>query len=152
MNGEEYISYKEVRDLKVERDVLEKLFLEKQQDCHIMASQYYFERKQRLLESMRSISDKDDKQNKADFKRLQKEYEKLCIQFGHDAPCPTSREEKVKCRCCGQEFSYEELIETYYKRTRFSRMILFDYVKEQPFLKNASLFSLTDDENEGGLP
>lgn len=149
---EGYISYKEVRDLKLERDVLEKVFLGIQQQCNETATFYYYQRKQRLLDSMRASCDKDDKQNKFNFKKSQKELVKLCTQFGHDAPCPKSEDEKVVCRCCGEKFTYEELIDSYYRKTRFSRMILFDYIKEQPFFKRAQLLPLTYDDDEGGLP
>ena len=144
----DYISYKDVRDLKAERDVLEKVFLERQFNCDKVAREYYFDKKQKSLACMTASANKEDKQSKNDFKKAQRELYKLCIQFGHDAPCPSNEEEKVTCRCCGEKYNYEELLESYYRRTKFSRMILFDYIKNQPFFINAQLIPIIYDEDE----
>lgn len=145
MNEDGYITYKEARNLKLERDVLEKLFFEKQFDCDMAGREYYYQKKHRLLDSIREGSDENDKDNN---KKAQRELLKLCGQFGHDAPCPKTEEEKVVCHCCGQEFNYSELIESYYRKTRFSRMILFDYIKNQPFFEKSQLRYSSFDEEE----
>lgn len=135
MNEISDISYKDVKDAKVERDVLEKIFMERQLYCDETARDYYFGRKQRIIASMAPNPEEDEKQNAYRFKKGQRELIKLCTQFGHDAPCPKKKNELVECRCCGEKFNYDSLIETYYRKTRFARMILFDYIKNQPFFE-----------------
>ena len=131
----DFISYKEVQDLKTERDVLERVFIERQLYCNDAAREYYFQRKQRIIANMAPNPNEDEKQNAYRFKKGQKELVKLCTQFGHDAPCPASKSEQVECRCCGEKFDFDTLIDTYYRKTRFARMILFDYIKNQPFFE-----------------
>jgi len=143
---DEAVSYKDIRDLKVERDVIEKLFFEKMEICNDVAREYYNQRKRNALASMTPQPEDDEKQRKFRIKKGQKDLLKLCVQFGHDAPCPKTEDELVTCRCCGEQFDYKTLIETYYRKTRFSRMILFDYIKNQPFYENKGFVSLAFEE------
>jgi len=144
----DHISFKEVRDLKLERDVLEKVFFERQLYCDEVAREYYDDRKRRASENLKDVPGEDEKQAKFRIKKAGKDLQKLCVQFGHDAPCPKTKDERVVCRCCGESFTYEELIKSYYRKTRFARMILFDYIKNQPFFVNASLENSIYDDVE----
>ena len=118
---------------------MERVFFERQLACDEIAREYYDEKKKRALDSLNETPSEDEKQNKFRIKKASKDLAKLCVQFGHDAPCPKTKDEKVVCRCCGESFTYDELVKSYYRKTRFARMILFDYIKNQPFFENASL-------------
>ena len=138
MSELDYVSYNEVKNLKIERDVLEKIFSEKSAQCDEFARRYYNQQKERIMEVLKKYADDqndvDEKMKKQELKKAQKDLERLCIQFGHDAPMPSDRKERVRCRCCKMDFSFDELIESYYRKTRFARMIIFDYIKQDhPF-------------------
>lgn len=75
-----------------------------------------------------------EKQLADEQKKLQKEFEKICRMFGHNAEMSSAYSETFDCKCCGKHLRYQEYIEDHYKASYRGGIVPFHYSDDSPIL------------------
>ena len=91
MNEGDIVTYSEIRDLKNEKDVLERILIEKTQKCDEIGRKYYNQQKEQILETIKYNSNKSNdinyKQRVINLKKAQRDLERLCSHLVTTLQC-----------------------------------------------------------------